>query len=272
MRLIRDAENNIKNDKPRQNKAENLRLAGNRLFAKQKYEEAREAYTKSIDAIADHRSYANRSLSNLKIGKSILEKANPGTYPAAVPKWGREAVGDALKALGLDPTYVKAHFRTVMGNMMSRDFPRAKNHAKKGLEACPDSEELKDALRVLNEWDVPDHISNPFSEDARRANELIEAGADFHACGFCRAKTPTPLEHDSCPFCTMSHLLEIDSDAILKYIWSTVRFTTILFRVHSIACAYVDCQRRIEARDTVGYAGEGRSPLSTRWSIILVYV
>jgi hypothetical protein len=218
MRLIRDAENGMKNDTELQKRAVNSRLVGNRAFAKQKYEDAREAYTKSIEDLADHRSYANRSLCNLKIGRSILQQAPQGTYPSAVAQWGREAVADAHKALTIDPTFLKAHYRAVMGKMMSRDFPRAKLQVKEGLEDCPDNEELNDALRVLNEWGVPDHISNPFSEDAKRANELIQAGAEFRACGFCRAKTPIPLEHDSCPFCTMSYFLEIDDHAIVKYI------------------------------------------------------
>lgn len=209
LQLIQKAEEEQRKDTTLQDKAEKLRQRGNVEFQKGKYEKARNLYTQSLEILEDHRTFANRALCALNLGKQLLSQQRPNYYPRTIVDWGQEAMSDASKAMEMDPSSTKAHFRYTLGQAMSRDFPRAKNGARDGLKACPGNEELEEVLSVFNEWKVPDCFTNPFSDHARQANQRVNAGEPWEPCRFCRGKIPLSfVEETSCPFCAM----DIDTD------------------------------------------------------------
>ncbi len=212
LKMVLEAEEQMKGDSVRMQQAEKLRQSGNRAFVKGKFEEARDLYTQSLEVLDEYRSFSNRAACNLEIGKNILRESG---YGAQVYRWGEEAMLDAGKATKLEPTFAKAHYRLAMGHVLMRDFPRAKNDIKNGLKHCPDTEALKELLTVLDNLGVPDHMSNPFSDRQSRARSLAESGVGCRSCPFCLDSVPLSYT-ETCPFCSMHLNVEFDEDDIVQ--------------------------------------------------------
>eukprot|EP00638_Chattonella_subsalsa_P015530 CAMPEP_0117834466 /NCGR_PEP_ID=MMETSP0949-20121206/10927_1 /TAXON_ID=44440 /ORGANISM="Chattonella subsalsa, Strain CCMP2191" /LENGTH=250 /DNA_ID=CAMNT_0005676311 /DNA_START=57 /DNA_END=810 /DNA_ORIENTATION=- len=97
---------------------------GNDAFAKKKFEEAEDLYSKALDAAAtNHLVWGNRSAARLNLGKN------------------EEALADAMEALRLDPKYLKGYHRRACAH-------RAMGDSGAVVQA------YQDALQVdiTNEW------------------------------------------------------------------------------------------------------------------------
>ncbi len=70
--LLEMQEANKSNTTKLQDKADQLRLAGNKAFRKGKYEKASRLYTQSIEVVEDHPSYNNRAFTTIKLGQKML--------------------------------------------------------------------------------------------------------------------------------------------------------------------------------------------------------
>jgi len=104
--------------------ANEYRLQGNDAFAKKKFEEAEDLYSKALDAAAtNHLVWGNRSAARLNLGKN------------------EEALADAMEALRLDPKYLKGYHRRACAH-------RAMGDSGAVVQA------YQDALQVdiTNEW------------------------------------------------------------------------------------------------------------------------
>jgi tetratricopeptide (TPR) repeat protein len=195
-------------------KAEDLREEGDKAFHLGDYHKARDLYTQSIDVLEDPRTYTNRALCCLKIGREIFEahgefELKPdGTYrtvyPDAIRHWGYEARSDASFAIEMESNSEKAHYLNVLGYAMSRDFPRAKRHCKEGLTTCPKSKKLKKAMKFFERIHTVDTVSNPFGTQSLEDDAALDAGCEFVChCSYCFKDQPYVEEDPICCNCTM---------------------------------------------------------------------
>lgn len=216
--MLVEADRVRKQDKSIETKADRLREHGNKAFQKGDYEKARDFYTQSLEVLEDYRAFANRSLCNLEIGKSIIrsEWCRDGCYPPQIVRWGEEANTDALKASRMNPTFPKAYYRMALGHAMGRDFPRAKLDVKRGLKHCPDNAALTNLLEELTGLGVPDRTSSPFGV-AKKESRKVKSGAPHFTCVYCRDSMPFPVPR-TCPCCAMSLETEIEEKVLIDFI------------------------------------------------------
>lgn len=221
LNMLLEADKSRKEDSSIQKEADSLREKGNKAFKQGDFEKARDFYSHSIEVMEEYRAYANRSLCNLEIGKSILkhEWENKGCYKRAIARWGEEAMSDASKAATMNPTFAKAYYRMALGHSMARDFPRARCDVEEGLKHCPGNGALELLLQELIALGVPNHFSNPYSDAARNAIQKVDSGAPSILCVYCRSRIPLPLE-DKCPLCTVEINDNVQEKDIIDFILS----------------------------------------------------
>ena len=135
-------------------RAEALRLEGNQLFAKGDFVKAKKLYTQSLEVYEDPRTFANRAQCFINIAKQDLKYLEcEEVFPTNIQLCGREAVSDALKALEMDSSYAKAHYRLVLGYLLQRNTSGAYRIAIETLEQYPENkklQELKVSLAYLH--------------------------------------------------------------------------------------------------------------------------
>jgi len=207
LKLLQEAQRKVLEDISLQSKAETLRNRGNQAFGQGKYEEARDLYTQSIDILEDYRAFANRSLCAIKIGqKALREKEAPRENPKFSRLCGNEAMSDAGKAIELQPTFIKAHYRQAVGKIMHRDFPRSKGFLEESLKACAgaNDHEKRHLVCLLKKMDdkfsIPTYINNPYAPCKKEWDSKFDTDKtdwpDFFLCPYCYAPCPLPDEYE----------------------------------------------------------------------------
>lgn len=193
LNMLLHAQEQTKSNKQLQQRAGKVRNEGNKQFAKGNFEKARALYSKSIEIYEDHRSFSNRALCCIQIGRKILQD-NDGLHKLIIHEWGEEAERDAYKASVLEPTFAKAYYREAIGKLMARDLPRTKQIVRRGLAAVPGNTDLLRLLRQLEDLNVPDEVAC--------RTRRVQPGEPFDCCEFCRLKNPLPIG-DVCIKCNM---------------------------------------------------------------------
>ncbi|KAL7533387.1 hypothetical protein ACHAXR_009286 [Thalassiosira sp. AJA248-18] len=211
LELIEEAHSTIQNDTSRIELADKIRQEGNKAFGMGRYRHARQLYSDSINTLEDHRSYSNRALCCLKIGRQIFEthgkyeKKPDGTYytnyPVSIRAWGDEVVTDAGCAVKMNDEFEKSHYRLVLGHAMRKDFPRAKMACQEGLQKFPHSDELGTALDLFERLHTPDCIATGTA--ALEADRLVDEGCDACQCSYCAKIQPYYEEKTICVACGM---------------------------------------------------------------------
>lgn len=209
--LVGEANSLLRNDASRAQLAEKIRQEGNKAFSKKQFKNARKLYTDSLAVLEDHRTFSNRALCSIKIGRLIFEKfgkfeqKDDGTYytnyPDSVRQWGDEVVTDAGKALEMNGDFEKSHYRLVLGHAMRRDFPRAKRACAKGQKRFPDNVELKKSRAFLEQLHTPDEIE--YGMGSSEADRLVDEGCDACQCSYCFKIQPFYEEKNRCVTCGM---------------------------------------------------------------------
>ncbi|KAH9817960.1 small glutamine-rich tetratricopeptide repeat-containing protein A [Melampsora americana] len=109
--------------------ADELKTAGNVLLSKKDFEGALKKYTEAISLDPTNPVYySNRAAAHSQLG------AND------------EAIEDALKALEVDPGFVKAYSRLGHGYFSSCQYEKAVEAYEKGLELEPDNDTIRKSL------------------------------------------------------------------------------------------------------------------------------
>ena len=207
LNMILDAESGGTSEIDLQTQADTLRQKGNKYFAAKDYTRARELYKESLELHEDHRTFANRSLCSIELGRRLIRKARSTnetkykSYSLEMIRWGGDAFSDAMKAAELEPSFEKAHYRAVIAKAMSRDFPRAKSTCKAAMKTCPNSTALQKLLTKLELLGVGDSISNPFYYE-RECLPRLRNGAEYEVCIYCSNRNPFPLR-ECCAACAM---------------------------------------------------------------------
>ena len=116
---------------------------GNSLVKEQKYQEALDCYTKSIELDpSDPILYSNRAAMYNNLGKY------------------EEAIKDADKAIELKPNYGKAYLRKGSALSSQNKIDEALKIYKLGLEKEPENKQLKDAINEIEQ-----NLNNPFMKN-----------------------------------------------------------------------------------------------------------
>jgi tetratricopeptide (TPR) repeat protein len=97
-----------------------LKAKGNQAFGCENFAKAIDYYTQAIQINeSNHLLYANRAACYLSLGQPMFAKV------------------DAIKCVGIEPKYVKGHYRLAEAHMMLHDYERALRDVETGLKISP---------------------------------------------------------------------------------------------------------------------------------------
>lgn len=113
-------------------KADALKLEGNKLLGEGRIEEAIEKYNAAISVDPTQSTYyCNRAAAYSKLGQY------------------QKTIEDCEKAIKINPNYANAYSRLGFAHYKMNEIEKAREVYKKGLEACPDNKNLRDNLDSL---------------------------------------------------------------------------------------------------------------------------
>lgn len=85
-------------------------------------------------------------------------------YPTYILLCGKDAVSDAEKAIALDSSFVKVHYRLVRGH---QNTSRARNAVLEALKECPDNQKLRELEASLAKLNINQEV------DGAKLREII---------------------------------------------------------------------------------------------------
>ena len=168
-------------------KAETLKDEGNTAYQQAEYRVAVSKYSAAIDLanVSQHILYGNRSMAYLKLGEH------------------EEALKDAEKAIELDPSWVKGHFRKISCLVATESWDAVASACKKALKLDPKNrpilkvykqarEKLPKEAAVLKSKKVPispSVTSAETTESTRLFNRIKRMANEDHVAGGMIEKT-----------------------------------------------------------------------------------
>ncbi|XP_043720595.1 small glutamine-rich tetratricopeptide repeat-containing protein isoform X2 [Telopea speciosissima] len=145
------------------NLAEMLKSRGNRAMQSKLYSDAIELYTCAI-ALCQNNAvyYCNRAAAYTHIKKCT------------------EAIGDCLKSIEIDPTYIKAYSRLGLAYYAQGNYNDAINKGfKKALQLDPNNDSIKENIRVA-EQKLNEEMQRTFHEQANGSTWHYQQGSWNH--------------------------------------------------------------------------------------------
>ncbi|XP_077984970.1 peptidyl-prolyl cis-trans isomerase D-like isoform X2 [Glandiceps talaboti] len=144
-----DGDIDIKNTEKIVEAAGNIKQIGNKIFKEQNYEKAKEKYLKAIgyiEAIEESSSGDLTAEEEEKLVGVLLPMYNNVAACCVKLNLYQEALGNAEKALDIDPKNVKGYFRKAQALAGMRDFERALMELSEALKLEPNDKGIRNEI------------------------------------------------------------------------------------------------------------------------------
>lgn len=179
-----------------------LRFAGNAALKAGKRDVALDRYDESLAVRPHHFTLANAALVHLQIAQAAMATCD---FMTAMNSTGA-AQDYAGKAAQLEPSYGKGHYRFVKSYLLSRDFPRARMFAERGLQSISTDDTAYAPLTAIRdtlvEAGVGERFASGMSDQAARNQQLKHSGAECRPCEYCYRQVAMRFwRGDFCPVC-----------------------------------------------------------------------